>query len=97
MNDLILVKVLFTVHNIKPFIKIFIGLLHSTAALIGTMFIDLKINKISIRNTPIEKIDEYMFYGVNETLRELELIDTRLLTFPTAVKVSLLYQQLSIQ
>lgn len=47
----------------------------------------MQINKISIKNTPIEKIDDYVFFGVNETLRELELINTQLTTFPTAVKV----------
>lgn len=58
------------------------------AVLTGTMFIDMKINKIIMRNTPIERIDDYVFFGVNETLRELELIDTMLSTFPTAIKVN---------
>lgn len=57
------------------------------AVLTGTMFLDIKINKLTIRNTPIERIDDYVFYGVNETLRELELIDTQLSTFPAAIKV----------
>lgn len=60
-----------------------------SAALTGAMFIDMKINKLTIRNTPIERIDDYVFYGVNETLRELELINTMLSTFPPAIKVSI--------
>lgn len=62
-----------------------------SAALTGTMFIDMKINKLTIRNTPIERIDDYVFYGVNETLRELELINTMLSTFPPAIKVSTIH------
>lgn len=57
------------------------------AVLFGTMFIDLEIHKISIRNTPIERIDDYVFYGINETLHELDIYNTQLTTFPKAFKV----------
>lgn len=57
------------------------------AILFGPMFLNLMCRKISIRNTPIERIDDYVFYGVNETLQEFEIHNSKLTAFPKAFKV----------
>lgn len=51
------------------------------------MFLNLMCRKITIRDTPIERIDDYTFYGVNETLQELEIYNSKLTFFPKAFKV----------
>lgn len=67
-----------------------------SGVLFGTLFLKLKAHKISIKNTPIENIDDFVFYGVNETLSELELINTSLTNVSKSFKVSMLRPLFSI-
>ncbi|XP_031640244.1 protein artichoke [Contarinia nasturtii] len=66
-------------------------------ALFGTIFLNLKVNKISIQNIPIKNIDEYVFYGANETLMDLDFTNTSLKVFPKSFKIlgKLMYLKLN--
>ena len=45
--------------------------------------------RLFIIDTPIAKIADHTFYGINDTLKEIHLINTKLSEFPTdAFKVS---------
>lgn len=58
--------------------------------LYGTLFYKLKIRKLTIEDTPLEKIDDLLFRGVNRTLQELYIVNSNLKEFPkNAFKVSL--------
>ncbi|GBP34358.1 Leucine-rich repeat-containing G-protein coupled receptor 5 [Eumeta japonica] len=50
--------------------------------LFGAILHRSTVRKLEIRNTPIETIDEYAFAGVNRTLQELKIINTKLKGFP---------------
>lgn len=67
-----------------------ISIFDITDILFGTIFLNLKVHKILIRNTPLENIEEYVFYGANETLIELEFMNTSFTTFPMSFKVSII-------
>lgn len=56
--------------------------------LFGTIFRNIEAHKIVISDTPLEDIEEHVFWGVNETLKELEIHNSLLTAFPKAVKVS---------
>lgn len=53
----------------------------------GSLFHSLKAHKISIHDTPIEGIDNYVFYGINETLSEIEFVNTNFNVFPKSIDV----------
>lgn len=58
------------------------------AYLFGTLFYKLKIRKLTIEDTPLEKIDDLLFRGVNRTLNELNIFNSKIKVFPkTAFKV----------
>lgn len=44
----------------------------------------MKIRVLRIEDTPIEKIDDLLFRGVNQTLQELYILNTKLNEFPKA-------------
>ncbi|CAH0550427.1 unnamed protein product [Brassicogethes aeneus] len=50
----------------------------------GSLLYKLHVRMLKIEDTPIEKIEEHTFLGINNTLNELHLINTELLEFPTA-------------
>lgn len=58
--------------------------------LYGSLLYKLNLKVLHIEDTPVEFIEEHTFLGVNETLSEIHLINSKLKEFPTpAFKVSL--------
>lgn len=59
-----------------------------TASLYGGLFYDLKVRILRIQETPIRDLADHIFYGINETLNELHIINSALDKFPSdAIKV----------
>lgn len=59
--------------------------------LYGSLLYKLKLKVLHIEDTPIEYIEEHTFLGVNETIGEIHLINSKLKEFPiSAFKVSIL-------
>lgn len=50
--------------------------------LFGSLFHRLQVRKMVIEDTPLTGIDQYAFAGVNRTLQELRVINSRLSEFP---------------
>ena len=59
------------------------------ARLFGSLLYRLQLRILHIEDTPIEKIEEHTFLGVNNTLNELYVLNSVLDEFPaSAFKVS---------
>lgn len=57
--------------------------------LYGALFYKLKVRKLTIEDTPLAKIDEHLFQGVNRTLQEINIVNSNINEFPKlAFKVS---------
>lgn len=48
----------------------------------GSLLYKLQIRKLNIEDTPIERIEEHSFLGVNNTLNELQITNSSLIEFP---------------
>lgn len=50
--------------------------------LYGNMFYKVEARILKIHETPLKTINEHTFYGINDTLQELHIINTELSEFP---------------
>jgi hypothetical protein len=79
-------------------IKFLFFLLISLETIYGSIFHKLSVRIMKIVDTPIKMIDDqYIFYGVNNSLQEFHLINSNLSYFPkTPFQVSLNFTLIKI-
>lgn len=51
--------------------------------LFGDIFYSTPVNRLFIQDTPIKILDDDLFFGINQTLTELHIINSKLAEFPT--------------
>lgn len=49
--------------------------------LYGPLFSKIQVRKLTIKDTPLAILEDYVFFGINKTLEELELLNTNLAQF----------------
>jgi len=57
--------------------------------LFGDIFYSIPVNRLIIQDTPLILLDDDLFFGINHTLSELHIVNSKLAEFPSvSLKVS---------
>lgn len=57
--------------------------------LFGDIFYSTPVNRLFIQDTPIQLLEDDLFFGINHTLSELHIVNSKLTEFPSSpLKVS---------
>lgn len=60
--------------------------------LFGDIFYSIPVNRLFIQDTPVKLLNDDLFLGINHTLLELHIVNSKLAEFPSgALKVSHLF------
>ncbi|XP_026815822.1 chaoptin-like [Rhopalosiphum maidis] len=51
--------------------------------LFGDIFYSISVNRLIIQDTPIRLLDDDLFFGINHTLSELHIVNSKLAEFPS--------------
>lgn len=51
--------------------------------LFGDIFYSTPVNRLFIKDTPVTILDNDLFFGINHTLSELHIVNSKLVEFPS--------------